>query len=74
MKTIITIVSLACTISMSAQTTPKTFQKSAFEEISANRYLAGGNLTDYDRVPRQEKLTPAPKGYEPFYLSHYKVC
>jgi hypothetical protein len=71
MKTIITIVSLACTISMSAQTTPKTFQKSAFEEISANRYLAGGNLTDYDRVPRQEKLTPAPKGYEPFYLSHY---
>ena len=71
MKTIITIVSLACTISMSAQTTPKTFQKSAFEEISTNRYLAGGNLTDYDRVPRQEKLTPAPKGYEPFYLSHY---
>lgn len=71
MKTIITIVNLACTISMSAQTTPKTFQKSAFEEISANRYLAGGNLTDYDRVPRQEKLTPAPKGYEPFYLSHY---
>lgn len=69
MKTIITIISLACTISLNAQTA-KTFEKSAFEEISANRYLAGGNLTDYDKLPRKA-LTPAPKGYEPYYLTHY---
>ena len=69
MKTIITIVSLAWTIGVSAQT-PKVFEKTAFEEISANKYLAGGNLMDYDKLPRKA-LTPAPKGYEPFYLSHY---
>ena len=69
MKTIITIVSLAFTISVNAQT-PKTFEKTAFEEITANRFLAGGNLTDYDKLPRPA-LTPAPKGYEPYYLSHY---
>lgn len=69
MKTIITIVSLAWTIGVSAQT-PKVFEKTAFEEISANKYLAGGNLMDYDKLPRKA-LTPTPKGYEPFYLSHY---
>lgn len=69
MKTIITILSLTCTLSANAQT-PKVFEKTAFEEISANRFLAGGNLTDYDKLPRKA-LTPTPKGYEPYYMSHY---
>ena len=44
--------------------------KTALEEIAADKFLAAGNMADYDRLPRQA-LTPAPKGYEPYYLSHY---
>ena len=69
-KTIITVIGLAFTISVNAQTI-KPYEKTAFEEIQANKFLAGGNLTDYDRIPRQAVLTPTPKGYEPYYLSHY---
>jgi hypothetical protein len=39
------------------------------EEIKANPNLAANNYRDYP-VPTA-KLTPAPKGYEPFYISHY---
>ena len=60
---------LAATIAV-AQNAP-TFTKSAKEEIAANRYLAGSNYLDYDRQLPTAKLTPAPKGYEPFYMSHY---
>ena len=49
--------------SMTAQT--------AREEIKANKYLAGSNYLDYNRQLPTKKLTPAPKGYEPFYMSHY---
>ena len=63
------MLSLAWTITSGAQTM-KTYEKTALEEISANRFLAGGNATDYDRLPRKA-LTPSPKGYEPYYLSHY---
>ena len=69
MKTIITMLSLAFTMTIAAQ--PKqTYEKTALEEITADRFLSGGNATDYDRLPRKA-LTPAPKGYEPYYLSHY---
>jgi len=46
-------------------------QNTAREEIAANRYLCGSNYLDYDRHPATKPLTPAPKDYEPFYLSHY---
>ena len=39
------------------------------EEIRQHKELAGGNMAVYP-VPT-EALTPAPKGYQPFYLSHY---
>lgn len=39
------------------------------EEIKANPNLAANNYRDYP-VPTA-KLTLAPKGYEPFYISHY---
>ena len=39
------------------------------EEIKANPNLCANNYRDYP-VPTA-KLTPAPKGYEPFYISHY---
>ena len=51
------------TITMTAQT--------AREEIEANKYVAGSNYLDYDRLFTPQALTPAPKGYVPFYMSHY---
>ena len=69
MKTFLTILGLACTLTVGAQN-KQAFEKSALEEITANRFLAGGNAVDYDRLPRKA-LTPTPKGYEPYYLSHY---
>ena len=69
MKTIITTLSLAFTLTLSAQT-KQAFEKSALEEITADKFLAGGNAVDYDRLPRKA-LTPTPKGYEPYYFSHY---
>ncbi|MBP5772390.1 MAG: histidine-type phosphatase [Bacteroidaceae bacterium] len=48
-----------------------TAQKSAYEEIAANRFLCGSNHLDYDNYPAKTPLTPAPKGYEPYYLTHY---
>ena len=44
---------------------------SAREEIRQNRYLCGSNYLDYDKAYGHDALTPAPKGYEPFYMSHY---
>ena len=46
-------------------------QKSAREEIAENPYLSGSNHLDYDNYPATAPLTPAPKGYEPYYMSHY---
>lgn len=46
-------------------------EMSAREEIKANKYLAGSQYLDYDRYPPTKALTPAPKGYEPYYMSHY---
>ena len=43
----------------------------AREEIKANHFLSGSNYLDYNRQLATEPLTPAPKGYEPFYMSHY---
>lgn len=48
-----------------------TFATTAKDEIAANHYLAGSNYLDYDRQLPTERLTPAPKGYEPYYMSHY---
>ena len=47
-------------------------QKSAWDEIKEDVCIAGGGYCSYP-YPRHEvpKLTPAPKGYKPFYMSHY---
>lgn len=57
------LLALALTTTLSAQT--------AQEEIRANKFLAGSNYLDYDRQLSTKPLTPAPKGYVPFYMSHY---
>ncbi|MCR5180503.1 MAG: histidine-type phosphatase [Bacteroidaceae bacterium] len=46
-------------------------QTSAREEIAANPYLCGSNHLDYDNYPATAALTKTPKGYEPYYLTHY---
>ena len=43
--------------------------QTTFEEISANLNKAGGVYLAYPQV--EAKQTPAPKGYKPFYVSHY---
>ncbi|MCQ2227971.1 MAG: histidine phosphatase family protein [Bacteroidales bacterium] len=43
--------------------------QTAFEEISQNPQRCGGVLYAYPTPTT--KQTPAPKGYEPFYISHY---
>jgi len=48
-----------------------TSAQTAREEIEANKYLAGSNYLDYNRQMTTQPLTPAPKGYTPFYMSHY---
>ncbi|MBQ8990118.1 MAG: histidine-type phosphatase [Prevotella sp.] len=47
------------------------FEIPAKDEIAANRYLAGSNYLDYDRQLSAKPLTPAPKGYEPYFMNHY---
>ena len=61
----ITITALCCLCfsSVIAQT--------AREEIKENIYLSGSNYLDYDHQLSTTPLTVAPKGYEPFYMSHY---
>ena len=43
----------------------------ARKEIRENPWLAGSNYLDYDRQLPDFKYTKAPKGYVPFYFSHY---
>ena len=65
----------AWAISLTAQTARKDgvpyFDRTAAEEIEANKYVAGSNYLDYDRLFTPQALTPTPKGYVPFYMSHY---
>ena len=64
MKKITILLATACVaISVAAQT--------AKDDLKANIYLSGSNYLDYDRQLATEPLTPAPKGYEPFYMTHY---
>ena len=40
------------------------------EQFKENIYKSGSNYYAYPG-PKQTKLTPTPKGYEPYYISHY---
>ena len=43
----------------------------ARQEVYENIHRAGGNYYDYDYELPLRPLTKAPKGYTPFYISHY---
>lgn len=71
-KLIAAVLTLLLSATATAQT--KTADApSAREAIRANRWLAGSNYLDYDRAYGEgnDALTPTPKGYEPYYLTHY---
>ena len=63
MKKILTMLLMGVTLTTSAQT--------AREDINANPFLAGSNYVDYDRQLPNFIYTKAPKGYVPFYFTHY---
>ena len=66
------MMAVGCAMAVQAQkTNAPLFETSAKDEIAANHYLAGSNYLDYDRQLADKPLTPNPKGYEPFYMSHY---
>mgnify|MGYP002855150742 CR=1 FL=1 len=68
MKRIIFVTTLlTVALSLAAQNSTRT----AREEISENPWLAGSNYVDYDRQLPDFQYTKAPKGYVPFYFSHY---
>lgn len=58
------------TLFMAAALTINMYAQQAKEEIKNNVYLSASNYLAYPG-PAKQKLTPAPKGYKPFYISHY---
>ena len=70
MKRSLLLLAIGFAMTVQAQNAP-VFETSAKDEIAANRYLAGSNYLDYNRQLSEKPLTPCPKGYEPFYMSHY---
>ena len=74
MKRTLLMMSIGFSMVIQAQgfkTNAPVFETSAKDDIAANRFLAGSNYLDYDRQLSDKALTPAPKGYEPYYMSHY---
>lgn len=64
-RTLTIAVCLGCTLSLVAQ------KPTAREDLRQNPYLAGSNYVDYDRQLPDFRYTKPPKGYVPFYFSHY---
>lgn len=64
------LMAIGCAMAAQAQKAP-VFETSAKEEITANHFLSGSNYLDYDRQLSTKPLTPSPKNYEPYYMSHY---
>ena len=62
------LMSAICLCHLSATTVTA---QTAREEIALNKWLAGSNYLDYDRQLPDFRYTKAPKGYVPFYFSHY---
>lgn len=58
---------ISCTTTLQAQDISVSAQK----EIENNKFLSASNHLDYDNYPATAQLTPAPKDYTPFYMSHY---
>lgn len=70
----ITLFLMAAVLAMTTTAQPARkayFDRTAREEIEADKYLAASNYLEYDHQLTLQPLTPAPEGYTPFYMSHY---
>ena len=67
-KLLLVLLAAVAVLSASAQSAVETDQALA-AYIHANHYRTGVNTNPYEFIPVAE--TPVPKGYEPFYISHY---
>ena len=65
MKRLYTLLLVLLPLALSAQTA----RESLMAEIQENIFRAGMNMDPYEYIPGPQ--TPAPKGYKPFYISHY---
>ena len=66
MKRILILLLAMASVSLSAQTVPDNALSRSIREFPQR---AGNNLHSYEFQPLYD--TPAPKGYKPFYISHY---
>ena len=66
MKRILIILLSLVTLTLSAQTVPDNELSRSIREFPQR---AGNNLHSFEFLPLHD--TPAPKGYKPFYISHY---
>ena len=64
MKRILTTIIIATIVGVASGQTAR-------QEIEQNPWLSGSNYLDYDRQLPDFSYTRAPKGYVPFYMSHY---
>ena len=67
-KLLLVLLAAVAVLSASAQSAVETDQALA-AYIHANHYRTGVNTNPYEYIPVAE--TPVPKGYKPFYISHY---
>ena len=65
MKRLYALLLLLLPLALSAQTA----RESLMADIQENIFRAGMNMDPYEYIPGPQ--TPAPKGYKPFYISHY---
>ena len=70
MKRIIATLALSLALTAVAGAQTFTYTTTARQEIAANKPLCANNYHAYPDAQLPE-LTPAPEGYEPFFIDHY---
>ena len=65
MKRLASLLLILLPVALFAQTA----RESLMSELQENVFRAGMNMDPYEYIPGVQ--TPAPKGYKPFYISHY---
>ena len=69
MKKTVMILAALLTLSAAAALAQPRKSEAAVQALKAENSRAGNNLNSYEFNPLRD--TPAPKGYKPFYVSHY---
>jgi len=69
MKKTVMILAALLTLSAAAALAQPRKSETAVQALKAENSRAGNNLNSYEFYPLRD--TPAPKGYKPFYVSHY---